>query len=284
MTMFAERNQFEIMEDDCLCVCVYNYTRLIDGIPISVLVHGIIFFFNLFFRSNTFNEHCSKTPIFTEMYNVFEELYVFFIKSCKRSSVLQDRLKNVENALKLRNLSKTRWVYRSESIDAMWRSFEVVQEALPIVEKTEGDQSAKGKACVLQKKILKFDFIFAIMFMRVIMKKTKILTVAMQKPELNILDALSLIDATVLSLERIRNCKSEMNNQVDASVQFAKSTLCLDPEQEFAQKRKRQTSSRIDENPPTAVTIQFHSHYRKCIIEVLDSLITDYRDDRNGSA
>ena len=193
-----------------------------------MLVHGVIFFFNLFYRSNTFNDHCSKTPVFTEMYNMLEELYVFFIKSCKRSSVLQDRLKNVENALKLRNLAKIRWVYRSESFDAMWRSFEVVEEALALVKKTEGDQSAKGKVCVLQKKFLKLNFIFAIMFIyMLITKKTKVLTVAMPKPELNILNALSLIDETVTSLERIRNSESEMCNQVYASVQFAKSTLGL---------------------------------------------------------
>ena len=212
------------------------------------------------------------------MYNVLEELYVCFSKSCKRGSILQDRLQTVENALKLRNLSKTRWVYRSESIDAMWRSFEAVKEALALVGEMERDQSAKAKASGLQKKILKFDFIFAIMFMRVIMKMTKILTVQMQRPELNILDALSLIDATVKSLERIRNSESEMNSQVQASVQFAKS-FGLDPEQEFAQKRTTRTSSRIDENPHTTADIQFYAQYRKSMIEVLDSLITEYKDN-----
>ena len=56
--------------------------------------------------------------------------------------------------------------------------------------------------------------------MRVIMKKTNVLTVAMQKCELNILDALSLIDATVTFLKRIRKSESEINNQVDTSVQL----------------------------------------------------------------
>ena len=79
---------------------------------------------------------------------------------------------------------------------------------------------------------------FAIMFIRVIMRKTKVFTVAMQRPKLNILDALSLIDATVLSLKRIRNSKSEMNNKVDASVQFAKSTIGLDPELELRRREK----------------------------------------------
>ena len=96
----------------------------------------------------------------------------------------------------------------------MWQSFEAVKDALALVEEMECDWSAKAKASGLKNKILKFDFIFALMFMLVIMKMTKILTVEMQKSELNILDALSLTDGTVTSLERIRNSESEMNNQV----------------------------------------------------------------------
>ena len=48
--------------------------------------------------------------------------------------------------------------------------------------------------------------------MRFIMKMTKILTVQMQKPESNILDALSLIDGTVKLMEKIRKSESEMND------------------------------------------------------------------------
>ena len=134
---------------------------------------------------------------------------------------------------------------------------------MALVEEMERNRSAKAKASELKNKILKFDFIFALMFMGVIMKMTKILTVEMQKSELNILGALSLIDGTtVTSLERIRSSESKMSNQVQASVEFAKS-FGLDPEEEFTQKRTRKTSSRIDENPHTAAVTQFHVHYRK---------------------
>ena len=114
--------------------------------------------------------------------------------------------------------------------------------------------------------------------MRLIMKITKILTMEMQKTELNILDAITLIEQTVTSLERIRASESEMNSQIDASVQFAK-TLGLNPQVEFAQKRQRKPSRRTDDNPSISATIQFHPYYRKCMIEVLDSLIREYKDD-----
>ena len=218
--------------------------------------------------------------MFVEMYNLLEHLYVFFSKSCKRDSVLRGHLKQVENALKLRNLSKTRcMVYRSESIEAVWSSFEAIRNALAEVSEKDRDGLARTKAAALHRKMAKFGFVFAIMFMRLILKMTKILTVQMLKPELNILDALTLINQTVTSLERIRNTEFELNNQIDASVEFAKTIGC-NPADEFAKKSGRKISRRLDDNPQTSANILLHVHYRKCMIEVLDSLITEYRDNR----
>jgi hypothetical protein len=155
------------------------------------------------------------------MYSLLEDLYVFFSRSCKRDAVLRDHIKPVENALKLRNLSKTRWVYRSESIEAVWSSFEAIRKALVQIAEKDNDGTARTKAASLHEKMAKFNFVFAMMFMRLIMRKTKVLTVQMQNPELNILDGLTLIDGTVTSLERIRTNESELNDQIDASIKFA---------------------------------------------------------------
>lgn len=216
--------------------------------------------------------------MFVDMYNMLECLYVFFSKSCKRDSILRDHLKQVENALKLRNLSKTRWVYRSESIDAVWSSFEAIRNALAEIAEKDRDDSVRKRAAGLQKKMTKFDFVFTIMFMRLIMKMTKVLTIQMQKSDLNILDALTLIKQTVTLLERIRNTESELNSQIDASIEFAKTFGC-NPTEEYAKKCSRKVNRRLDDRPQTSANILFRAHYRKCMIEVLDSLITEYRDN-----
>ena len=229
-------------------------------------------------RSNTFNEHCSKASTFVKMYDLLEDLYVFFSRSCKRDTVLREHIKQVENALKLRNLSKTRWVYRSESIEAVWSSFEAIRNALAEVAEKDNDALTRSKSASLRKKMAKFDFIFALMFMRLIMRMTKILTVQMQKPELNILDGLTMIDQTVTSLERIRNTESELNDQINASVEFAEK-LGTNPVDEFAKTSGRRMSRRLDDNPETSAAISLHTSYRKCMIEVLDSLITEYKDN-----
>ena len=71
------------------------------------------------------------------MYGLLEEIYVYFSKSCKRDGVLREELKNLENALKLRNLSKTRWVNRSESMEAIGRSFKAIEDALLTLSRME---------------------------------------------------------------------------------------------------------------------------------------------------
>ena len=63
------------------------------------------------------------------MYDILEVIYVSFHGSTKRRKVLSD-LKDVDNALQLRNLSKTRSTAQPESVEAVWRSFETIVEAL----------------------------------------------------------------------------------------------------------------------------------------------------------
>ena len=50
-------------------------------------------------------------------------------------------MKQVENALKLRNLSKTRWVHRNESIEAVWNSFEAIRKGLTEVKEKDNNET-----------------------------------------------------------------------------------------------------------------------------------------------
>ena len=90
----------------------------------------------------------------------------FFSRSCKRSAVLRENLQEVENALQLRNLSKTRWVYRSESIDAMWRSLSAVKDALDSLSSLRSvDKPTRDNASRLYDHVVDFNFMFALMYM-----------------------------------------------------------------------------------------------------------------------
>jgi len=82
-------------------------------------------------RLNTFLEHiCFASVIIGDLFSCLEQLYVFFSGSTKRHACLETKLFEVENALKLVNLSKTRWTARAESNKAVWISYEQIIDTL----------------------------------------------------------------------------------------------------------------------------------------------------------
>ncbi|CAB3986957.1 zinc finger MYM-type 1-like [Paramuricea clavata] len=139
------------------------------------------------------------------------------------------------------------------------------------------DSSAQTRAASLHGKVLKLDFMFALMFMHLIMEITKILTIQMQTEKLNILDALMAIEETVASLETIRRNESEMNNQVKASVEFAKS-FDQDPEEDFRCKRVRRMSRQQDDNPDIAASTEFSQLPLKAEFEIFPQVVGSSQD------
>ena len=65
----------------------------------------------------------------------------------------------------LRNLSRTRWSARAESIQAVWTSFEVILDVLHTVT-NKADVKTKTQALGLKKKMLSLDYVVALMFMK----------------------------------------------------------------------------------------------------------------------
>lgn len=74
-------------------------------------------------RINTFIKHsCSASVIISNFFSVLEGLYVFFTSNTKPYFYYNNKLLEVDGALKLRNLSKTRWT--------VWTSFEYILDVL----------------------------------------------------------------------------------------------------------------------------------------------------------
>ncbi|KAJ8031843.1 Zinc finger MYM-type protein 1 [Holothuria leucospilota] len=122
----------------------------------------------------------------------------------KRFQPLKDQVQTVEKGLMLRNLSKTRWSARAESIQAVWTSFETIVAVLgDIGGNPKIDKMTQTKAFGLKKRILDLDFIVTIMFMKNIMYKSKNLVEKLQKVDVNVLDAAALAEATMKVLDQI---------------------------------------------------------------------------------
>ena len=92
---------------------------------------------------------------------------------------MKDQINKVENCLMLRNLCKTRWSARAESIQAVWTLFEVILDVLHKVT-NKADVKTKTQALGLKKKMLLLGFIIALMFMKNVAYKTKSLVVQLQ--------------------------------------------------------------------------------------------------------
>jgi hypothetical protein len=82
----------------------------------------------------------------------------------------------------------------------VWASFDGIIYALDKEAESE-DAKTRVKAKNLLEAVKCFEFILALMFMRNVMSKTKILTKQVQAIELNIADALEAHDATINTLK-----------------------------------------------------------------------------------
>lgn len=108
---------------------------------------------------------------------------------------------------------------------AVWVSFEIIIQALNEVSiSNEYDRNAKTKAFGLKKKSLEFDFIVSLMFIKNIMYKQKTLTEQLQNKELNIIDALMLINSCIIRLSHIRDVDQGM---IDLIIQLYSLVLHL---------------------------------------------------------
>ena len=141
------------------------------------------------------------------------------------------------------------------------------------------DTSTKVTARSLCDKMMSIDFVLSMMFMKNIMPKTKQMTEALQAEELNIVDAMTIIKATVDNLRRINGDSHAMDAEIHAGTAYARK-LGGDPEAEFNRKhRVRRPPSRIDDNPDSQVTLTMMQFYRREFKTVLDIQIVQLGDN-----
>ncbi|CAB3979717.1 zinc finger MYM-type 1-like [Paramuricea clavata] len=253
---------------DELCFQSYDYTASMSGRFNGVqknlqdkLGKSVPYIPCLAHRSNTVIEHsCKASPIITDLFNVLEALYVFYTGSTKRMSSLEDSIQSmkVDDPLNLRNLSRTRWTARAESIKSVWISYEAMLDSLSNLE-----QSDDGTASGLRSKLLRFDCIVSIMFTKNIMYKTKRMTATLQSEDLNVIDAITIVQSTVNNLQNVNDNIDGMNKEIQAAASFAEKHG-VDVGSDFLRyHRQRKPSRRIDDNPNTTANLNVESFYRK---------------------
>ena len=101
----------------------------------------------------------------------------------------------------------------------------------------------------------------------------KILTETLETKDLNIVDALILIDSSIKSLTETKN-NSTLINELIASAKSFCLKLDIDFDGDFNQHhRKRLKPKKIDSNQQSHVNLTYEDFYRKEFLQVLDTLI-----------
>ena len=232
-------------------------------------------------RLNTFVERsCKASSLVSSMFDILQSLYTFFSSSTKRSEALEKEQQKIEGTLKMRNLSQTRWIARTESIDSVWISLKIILSLLQKIadKQLDGDKNTQDQAKAILKKMKKFDFVFSLASMRFIMRRCKVLVVQLQEEGLNLLDALGLVSSTTEALIKIRN-EDDVKKEIQAAIDISKQ-IGINPEEEFQKNhRRRLIPKRIDENRDNEEIISFETLYSKEIFSVLDQIIADCREN-----
>lgn len=242
----------------------------------ELLGHTVLFIPCQAHRINTFLEHsCNASVIVGDLFLVLEHMYVFFSSSTKRYAHLQKSLSEIENSLQLRNLSKTRWTARAESIKAVWVSFDSIVKTLEEMSTAQYfDKNTRSQALGIAKKILTFDFVVTLYFMKNVMYKMKILTESFEAKDLNIIDALMLLNSSTDIFNDINNDSIGMDNLIDSSINYAHQ-LNINPESDFNKiHRRRLLPKRLDSNPSSQAIFDLKTFYRSEFKKVLDTLTT----------
>ena len=184
-------------------------------------------------------------------FSMFWNDYLYFTltvpNACLPCKTQLSRKVEVGNPLNLRNLSKMRWTARAESIKSIWNSYEAILDSLARLE-----ESGDGNALGLRTKLLRFN---PIMFMKNAMYKTKRMTLALQSEDLNVIDAITIIESTVKSF----NDNYRMNKENKVADLFAEKRG-TDVESDFRRyHHQSKPPRRIEDNPNATANLSASS-------------------------
>ena len=198
-----------------------------------------------------------------------QDLYNFLTKSTSRFGKLKQNIDALQEVLVMKNLSKTRWIGRAESIRVVWASYEILIDTLDEVKNYEdSDRDAKKTASNLSNRIKSFEFYLSILSMKNIMYKTKIVVLEVQEIDQDVVASLDVMHQTRDAMIRIREDDLGLDGIVTAAVEKCKS-FGIDAEYEFSKKhRPRRPPRRIDVNAENANVPLFSQRYRQEMFKV----------------
>ena len=126
--------------------------------------------------------------------------------------------------------------------------------------------------------------LIGLMFMKDVMHRMHQMTKTSQSPELNIIDAMAIIQSTIELLKKIRDDHDTMNQEINAGITFLRKVGNDDSEEELHRKhRMRKAPIRFNLSQETTAKAILHLFYRDEFIKLLNMLIEEYGNNLNQS-
>ena len=137
----------------------------------------------------------------------------------------------LQEGLIIKNLFKTRWIGRTESIRVVWVSYEIlIKTFIDIKSCEDGDCGVRRTAMNLLDRIKSFEFYLSMLLMKSIKYKTKVVVV--QEIDQDILASLEVLRQTRDAVVRISKDNVGLEGIVVAAADKCKS-FGIDVECEF---------------------------------------------------
>lgn len=168
----------------------------------------------------------------------------------------------------LKTLSTTRWACRAEAVTAVEKNFSSVIQTLEEISKNTKYSEVRTKANGLIYQIKNFNFIFALYMLKPILIQIQIVSAQLQAANLNLLDAVSIVNALKKSISELRNDESNYSKLYDKVL-----TVCNEFDIDIPCVKNRKVSTKIDDIK-TQHTITDKKSEMKCHVffTVLDDL------------
>ncbi|KAF0703510.1 zinc finger MYM-type protein 1-like, partial [Aphis craccivora] len=149
---------------------------------------------------------CEATAEVQDFFGTVRSL-VNFLSARKRTAKYVELQKSIypkERIRRLKHFSNTRWTYHDRCIDVMLKTYKAVIETLQFIMSDEADKKICDMAKGFYKNLNKFSFIVTAHLMKKIFSATTPLSVYLQAPDMDFIQAMKLVKATRQFLNDMR--------------------------------------------------------------------------------
>ncbi|XP_025406720.1 uncharacterized protein LOC112680745, partial [Sipha flava] len=158
------------------------------------------------------------------------------------AATLSGKNNGVQAKIKIEN-SQIQWACRSEAIEAVDHNYDSLVHCLSEIYKTTKLADVRLKANGLIHNLKSFNFIFALTVLKPILIQIRIVSAKLQSPDIDLLAAVSIVEALKKSLTDLRTDEDNYSTLFDKVLD-----ICSSQKIEIPNVKQRKVSSRIDSN------------------------------------